>query len=366
METKTELLFILSAVGTLNGLLLGLYLLFFRKEKTTSQVFLALLLLMLSLRIGKSVFLYFNPDLLKVYLQIGLSACFLIGPSLYFYLKASFQPITTTPRSWLGVYGALVVIMLAGGILYPYAQYPDLWYRFIIKQVIYGNWLLFMLLSLYVYWNNVYVKKIKAGAFVTTVLLGNLVIFLAYVLALTNWVKGSYIAGSILYSFILYLTIFTLFAKKKSVAFGRTESSLPQNETEPDKYQHKKIAGQQAQPLIDKLTRLVEEQELYKNPDLKLNELAGKINIPGHQLSQLLNDNLGKSFSVFINEYRIKEACKKIIAEPHIKIEEIGYEVGFNSKSTFFTAFKKVTNTTPVLYRETVTNSENTGVSTDL
>lgn len=366
METKTELLFILSAVGTLNGLLLGLYLLFFRKEKTTAQVFLALLLLMLSLRIGKSVFLYFNPDLLKVYLQIGLSACFLIGPSLYYYLKASFQPLEKIPGSWLWAYLGLAGIMLVGGILYPYAQYPDLWYHYIIKQVIYGTWFLFILLSLYVYWNNVYNKKNKAGIFVTTVLAGNLVIFLAYIFALTNWVKGSYIAGSILYSFILYLTIFTLVTKNKTVVPVQRATVLPENETEPDKYQHKKIADQQAQPLIDKLTRLVTEQELYKNPALKLNELAAKINIPGHQLSQLLNDNLGKSFSVFINEYRVREACKKIMTAPHIKIEEIGYEVGFNSKSTFFTAFKKLMNTTPMLYREAIVNTENSSSGTDL
>jgi AraC-like DNA-binding protein len=366
METKTELLFILSAVGTLNGLLLGFYLLFFRKEKTIAQVFLALLLLMLSLRIGKSVFLYFNPDLLKVYLQIGLSACFLIGPSLYYYLKASFEPVQQIPRSWKLVYGAMVAIMLTGGILYPYAQYPELWNQYIIKQIIYGSWLLFTGLSVYVYWENVYKNKIKADGYVNIVLLGNIIIFLAYLLALANWVKGSYIAGSILYSFILYLTIFTVFAKNKRFGPASNTLSLPVAETEQDKYQHKKITEQQAQPLIDKLTRIVNEGELYKNPDLKLNDLAGKMNMPGHQLSQLLNDNLGKSFSVFINEYRIREACKKIIHEPHIKIEEIGYDVGFNSKSTFFTAFKKITNTTPVLYRETVTQDQNTSLSTDL
>jgi AraC-like DNA-binding protein len=77
-----------------------------------------------------------------------------------------------------------------------------------------------------------------------------------------------------------------------------------------------------------------------------------------HQLSQLLNDNLGKSFSTYINEYRINEACQKIEIGSFLKIEEIGYEVGFNSKSTFFSTFKKIKNTTPLLYKQSQTPSE--------
>jgi AraC-like DNA-binding protein len=80
--------------------------------------------------------------------------------------------------------------------------------------------------------------------------------------------------------------------------------------------------------------------------------VARKINISGHQLSQLLNDNLGKSFAAYINEYRIDRACELIANDRGIKLEEIGYEVGFNSKSTFYTAFKKHRGTTPSLYKE--------------
>jgi len=99
-------------------------------------------------------------------------------------------------------------------------------------------------------------------------------------------------------------------------------------------------------------------EELYKNPNLKLSDLALKMNISAHQLSQLLNDNLGKSFSTYINEYRINEACEKIENGSYLKIEEIGYEVGFNSKSTFFSTFKKIMSTTPLLYKQSQTTSD--------
>jgi AraC-like DNA-binding protein len=93
---------------------------------------------------------------------------------------------------------------------------------------------------------------------------------------------------------------------------------------------------------------------LYKDPNLKLNDLARGINISSHLLSQLLNDNLGKSFNTYINEYRIREACKLIEINHHLTFEAIGYEVGFNSKSTFYTAFKKIKDTTPALFKESI------------
>ena len=65
----------------------------------------------------------------------------------------------------------------------------------------------------------------------------------------------------------------------------------------------------------------------------------------------LLNDNLKKNFSTFINEFRIDCAKRKIIATSNITLEEIGYECGFNSKSTFYTTFKKLVGKTPAQFK---------------
>jgi len=345
LESTTEILFILSAVGSSNGLILAVYLFFVRKNKSIAQLFLALLLLMLSIRIGKSVFLYFNPDLLKGYLQIGLSACFFIGPSLYYYTRASFGTFKQIPRPWLLLYGILLVVVLAGGIAYPYEEFPLAWGEILIPYVIYGQWSVFLVMALYVYWKNR--NDAKGKPLVKVVVIGNCLIFLAYILAILNWIPGSYILGSIMYSFILYLSLF--------VVFYRDRNEKPEG---IDKYQNKKITEEHALPMIAKLENAVGSSGLYRNPELKLSDLAQKLNIRSHQLSQLLNDNLGKSFSTFINEYKINEAAERIINEPHIKIEEIGYEVGFNSKSAFFTAFKKIKNTTPLKYRESLLESQ--------
>jgi AraC-like DNA-binding protein len=76
-------------------------------------------------------------------------------------------------------------------------------------------------------------------------------------------------------------------------------------------------------------------------------------------LSQLLNENLGKSFPTYINEYRVNEACKLITSNGNLSFEAIGYEAGFNSKSTFYTAFKKVKNITPADFKESIEKNNN-------
>jgi AraC-like DNA-binding protein len=66
----------------------------------------------------------------------------------------------------------------------------------------------------------------------------------------------------------------------------------------------------------------------------------------------LLNDNLGKSFALFINEYRIEEAKHLLKENNSFTLEAIGFEAGFSSKSTFYATFKKVTGQTPSEFKK--------------
>tara|TARA_B110000240_G_C13493813_1_gene450802 strand:+ start:90 stop:1127 length:1038 start_codon:yes stop_codon:yes gene_type:complete len=105
---------------------------------------------------------------------------------------------------------------------------------------------------------------------------------------------------------------------------------------------------------LKKLTSFMGKEKPYFDFELTLQKLASQIEIPEKELSILINHHLGKHFFDFINEYRINEA--KNILENHLKKEvtilEILYQVGFNSKSSFYTAFKKETNQTPTQYRK--------------
>ena len=126
----------------------------------------------------------------------------------------------------------------------------------------------------------------------------------------------------------------------------KTTSSSVQKE----KYVGNKISEKEAAKLLLTIHTVLNKHELFKNPDLTLPQLAKEIKVRPHLISQLLNDNLNKNFSLFINEYRIEEAKRILDSNSNLKIEVIAEMCGFNSNSTFYTAFKKITNTTPAKY----------------
>jgi AraC-like DNA-binding protein len=348
MDTSKELLFFFSALGAFNGIILGLYFFFFTKKKYLWNYFLGALLLALSIRIAKSVFVYFNPTLPKVYLQIGLSACFFIGPCLYYFVKAATKEINTIPQSWkltLGFWGILIIIV---GILFPYNDFPKLWNFYIIK-LIYFQWFVYVVIAGFTLKDvlkEIISRKHKstpAEIWLSMIFLGNTLLFTFYFLALINAPHVSYISGSIIFSFILYLIISILLYRKKIddlfLLNGQKSSA-------------KKVDSAEETVLLEKLENAMIEKEMYKNSNLNLQDLSKEINITSHQLSQFLNNNLGKNFTSYVNELRINEACKIIKSNDKLTLESIGYDVGFNSKSTFFAAFKKHTGTTPLNYQQ--------------
>lgn len=105
---------------------------------------------------------------------------------------------------------------------------------------------------------------------------------------------------------------------------------------------------------IEQLKNFMVEKEPFLNPSLTIQELADQVNIPVRELSVLINHHLNQHFFDFVNEYRIKKAMT-ILKDPTKKeytVLEILYEVGFNSKSSFHTSFKKYTNQTPTVFRK--------------
>lgn len=348
MNFGNAVLFFFSALGAFNGFVLSIYFFFFTRKKKISNYFLGALLLALSVRIGKSVLFYFNSSLLQIYLQIGLSACWFIGPFVFYFIKSEKEQIKKVPHKWVWSILSLLIIIVTIGLIFPYQQYPLVWNKYVVK-VIYTQWGIWLLISS-IELKDV-IKKIGKPATVKpfevwllAIFIINLVIFTCYLWALLGHSGGAYISGAISFSFVLYvIALILLYRRKNDDLFS---SGQP-------KYANKKLSEEDAQRMLKKLERVMIEKNIFKNPNLKLNDLANEINVSAHQLSQLLNDNLDKGFTLFINEYRIEEACKILSARENLTIEAISDEVGFNSKSTFFSTFKKLKGMTPAMYQQT-------------
>lgn len=120
-----------------------------------------------------------------------------------------------------------------------------------------------------------------------------------------------------------------------------------------ERYRNKAI-NQEVLHHIEQSLAIITQDELFLNPNLTLAEIAKVLKVPKHTLSQYLNEKLNKSFSTYLNEFRVEKAKELLQAKGSYTIETLGYESGFNSKSTFHAIFKKNTGLTPAEYRKTI------------
>ena len=106
--------------------------------------------------------------------------------------------------------------------------------------------------------------------------------------------------------------------------------------------------------VLDQLRGHMETRRPWLDPDLTLEQLALQLKFRPKLLSQAINDGLGQNFFEFINTYRIGEA-KRLLTNPadkKVTVLEVLYQVGFNSKSSFNTVFKKQTGLTPSEFKK--------------
>jgi len=118
-------------------------------------------------------------------------------------------------------------------------------------------------------------------------------------------------------------------------------------------YSRSLLRGLDVDRLMLKLEKLMTEKNIYRDDSINLADTAISLGVTHHQLSQLLNERLNMNFNTYINSYRIEEAKRLLIANPDRTVLTIAYEVGFNSKSSFYESFTKITGITPVEYRKT-------------
>ncbi|MFK7953831.1 MAG: helix-turn-helix domain-containing protein [Ekhidna sp.] len=124
-------------------------------------------------------------------------------------------------------------------------------------------------------------------------------------------------------------------------------------------YQHSKLgttvvnSKNDYEEEIQRLSKYMQMHQPYLEESLTLQSLADKIGLPEKQLSFLINKVLDQHFFDFINNYRIEEA-KSLLQQGDLNIQQIMFKVGFNSKSSFNTSFKKYTSSTPSKYRESI------------
>ncbi len=310
-----------------------------------------LLLLLLSVRVGKSAIWWFNPEMPIIYVQIGLGACFMIGPVLYFYVQAYKNKLEVANKGMYTIIGGHLLVTILVLLFLTGKEDLIYWKKFIV-YFIYTYWFVLTLLSGVPLKDEI--KQLSNWTllssdkkWILSIYFSFLLLVFTYVLSFVGKTEVLYITGPLIFSLVIYLNIL-LFIFRKNIQDLTT--------AEP-KYSNK-IESKIAEEVMERLKELMNRQHIYTNSELKINDLATSLNMSVHQLSQVLNDNYDTSFNNYINQLRI-EYSKKLIEEKanQFTLEAIGRESGFNSKTTFFTLFKKINGITPKEYKESMKNT---------
>lgn len=133
------------------------------------------------------------------------------------------------------------------------------------------------------------------------------------------------------------------------------EEVLSKESTVRDKYQRSPLDAAESAKIAGKINTALQEDKLYLDSALSLQKLSRHIGVPANYISQTLNETLDLNFFDFVNKHRV-EAAKILLLNTDQDILIIAMDTGFNAKSSFYSAFKKVTQQTPGAFRKAHVN----------
>ncbi len=362
---------ILIALGSLQGFFLAVT--FFRLERynRVSNKFLALSLVSTSMlnlmNISGDICLYCKYPIMD-YLPLNWSI--VIPFSLYYFVMYLIHPdYQITKRGYLLLLAPVVLDFTAGFIrlgLYLFAPaYSELYdgvlvslgqvfeiiamiQLFVVIIIIFRE-LRFFQLSLYNHFSNLEQKSLVwlRNSFIGIFILG--------VLWVAAELNGVYHLGPNMYwmyplaigmSVIIYWVAYSMHLRTDLF-------EVPTTDLVKEFVTTTVSLSAKADDHIERVIRLMEEEHLYRDPDLSMTALADRTGLSRGYLSQIINQKEGKNFFDFVNGYRIAEV-QRHFADPkydHFTILGIGQESGFKSKSTFNAVFKKIMKQTPSQYK---------------
>jgi AraC-like DNA-binding protein len=341
-------------------------------NRLSNQIFAGFCLLEALLIISDlgHIFRHVVYKVLPPYIEVILeSVFFLMGPFLYFYTRSMsrkdfifkkihlwhlipfFLDVTFRNYRFFSQSNIRDILIERGYFI----SYPELKARFILADIHVIFYIVASLLILYKYRSELKelfssIEKIKLS-WLSMVLFGFFAVRLFHLSKLTLSFLGEIwinIFGLAMHLGALLLATVVVFRglRQPEIFSGIDAKSIKQ------KYAKTALSQEKMEQYLQKLTQYMEAEKPYLNPSLNINELASKLSVPAHYISQILNRCLNQNFYHFVNKYRIEESKRVLIATVNQKktVLEILYETGFNSKSTFNSIFKQYTGMTPTQF----------------
>jgi len=339
---QIEMLF--GSIGVILGLFFSIFLLGTRKEQPLWNLFLGIYLLTFGLRIGKSVFHYFY-EIDGAIRNFFLAILFCVGPSIWLHTKYR----VLQKKEWDtkdGIHYLPVALLLPvcwfipnEGPENPSALFPIFYNSIIVHMMVYcimgSMWFLRKK-------SDESIILDKTSAKWLTYFLGiNLVFVVCYAL-ISHVFLPFYIGLSFLFSFLV--VFLSLWALKNPKLFKKPI----------EKYSLSNMDERRAEKIMDRVKEYFKETKPYLNPELSLASLSTEMGVSTKDLSQAINQREKLNYSQFVLDYRIEEAKRLLLSDSHkhMTIAAIAYDSGFNSISSFNSAFKRTVKITPLAFQK--------------
>ena len=281
MTPITLSLIILSSVGFLISGFFSAFLLSKVRGNRLINRLLGFLLLALTLRIAKSVFFNFT-ELPLVVKNLGLAANLAIGPLLWLYSRALLKDKGFRKIDWLHFIPAFIYLVLSPIIPNQYGERSWYWsYGFILMQQFIYLLLCFQEVRDWkLLWQTPYYRSF------VVLYAGIGIIWLSFTVIFLGWLPV-YLFAAIAYSVLATIAI-VLFGNQ-TIAFSGQE-----------KYAQTKISTDQASQYLEKIKVEIQQNQIFLNPNLSLQDLADKTGLTTKMISQVINSQEGMNFSTFI------------------------------------------------------------------
>lgn len=379
---RTDLFSTFILLGFVQGLILAYFFLTHYKGKRLPNLFLGILILGMSLIIS-DVWLGYTNYMFQVLWVVDFTEPLnlLLAPMAYLYIRTGVSQRTDRldwphfiPAVLYFVY--MCVLIYPQGLAFKYnshldSYHPEMMYlpwdsygeRWMFYPKRHINDLTFISMVIYhiagvVFLRNAFKERgispftrVKSDlSWYRDMHLLFMLLIITFFVVRTNIQHdlGDHIIAAFI-SLIIYVTSFTVL--RRSLFFQET------NVRQSKKYEKSSLTAEIQSSTLRKLEEVMTSEKPFLDPGFSMPVLARRLGISTHHLSQILNEELKQNFFDFSGAYRIREAQKLLTDEEsnYIKIEEIAQMVGYNSKSAFNTAFRKVTGSTPSEYKKGIT-----------
>ncbi len=343
MDLQKIILIIISGLGVFHGLFITILLWTHKKLSNYPSRILGLLMLFLSLRIGKSVVLEFNNDLELIYIYLGLCLLMFKGPLFHLYCRALVNQESSFNTKDLLHFLPGIIFLLFGMVIWdqPVSTIPVIG-ALIVFLFIYSHLIIYLIHAKIKFINDLpqLPKSIKIKEWLNLLFYGLLLIWGIYVLNLFED-NVPYIVGPVLYSLIVYIVTYLAISND----YLQVLSGL--------KYKSAIVDDEDVESLFGQIEKVINEEKLFLDPDISLGMLSKVLRASPQKISLAINSKQGYNFNEYINRHRINHALE-IIKDPKsnsLTIASISVDSGFNSLSSFNTSFKKFVGKTPSAYR---------------